>query len=229
MGRWARVGAVGCLATCWVGLGCDDPPRETAPPCAEPTASVATAPASASAPAGLVAFDGRWVVLTPEGSEAATIELKREEARITYRDKTLIGALRGGSRRYGYAGEPGYVAKVKRRGPVIELRDGDNRIRCSAHLDDTTVRVAVGHEPNDVYRITPRKEGGFTLTRQAKVLGSVTPDSAGNSAVVLDGNQAPRFRGSAARPSALWAILLLDELDEPLRYLLMAELGARGR
>ncbi len=227
------------LAAGIAAVACDDPARRQPAaeehPCAQPSARGATTsppPATtavASTPVGLRAFDGRWVVETAEGSQVAHIEVTREEALIRFGAQTLTGRLRGGSRRYVLSGQPGYLAKVKRRGPVIELRDRDNRLRCRADVHRETIRLTLGDDSAPPLRITPDRHGSHKLAQETKPLGTVTFDGLLGRALVRDPTGDLRFLGAAEQASPLWAVLLLDELDEPLRYILMAELGARGR
>ncbi|MBW2454579.1 MAG: hypothetical protein JRI68_08715 [Deltaproteobacteria bacterium] len=241
---WPRAATWAAVAvSAWLATGCDDPARQASPdPQANTASSPSTstqpppAPSSDPRPPGFHPFDGSWVVQARDGTQLARIEVKSEQTTIVFGGKTLTGTLRGGSRRYVLAGQSSYVAKVKRRGPQILLRDDQNRTLCRAWIGKPTIRIRLTKDVADAYflephggtQTSPRGTATYDVKRHDELLGSTTFDRGLHYATVVHPDGAALYMGPSDRASALWAVLLVDELDEPLRYVLMAELGARG-
>jgi hypothetical protein len=210
-------------------LGCG---RDQAAPSGGGPAAAASGTAKAgdtgSAGSGVVG-DGSWVIQGEGSAELVRIELRAGTATIRYGSRVLVGTPAGGKRRYAEQGASGVSFEVKDQGDKLKLKDAQGLLLWKVKLDADKVKFADSEEGEAKLSIKAKDAGELKVKRGEQEIGKVTYDAAARRVKVKDAEGKELARAEASELSALFALMLMDEIPVPQRYILMAELGARGR
>jgi len=202
------------------GCECDSPPSVTEP--SSQLASSASAPAVSLPVDGNAAHGGEWHAT---GDRTVRVVLANEAATIDDGDRSLHGKLRMASRRYVLAQQTkGYVAKVKRRGLQVVVKDDEAKVTWTAHIYPD--RIELTHD-DKAWTVAALAVDRAELRQGTTKVASV--ELGRDATQVYDAAGQLRFTARGPRPSAGWAVLLIDDIDLLQAYVLVTELLARGR
>lgn len=217
--RWACLW--GCVGLLWLLAACD---RGTSEAGAAPTAatdSPAVAPNAA-------ARSGEWKAKSEAGDDVVRIEIDGEVARIRFGDKSIASEVRNGTRKYTLDGA--WVAAVKPGGDTFKLLGEDGKLLWKVKMTPDKIKVSDNEENEGGYEIKPREDGGFKMKRHDNEVGKLNfyPEDKRIKVKDKDGNAVFKA-GEQSEGSPKWLVLLATDIPEPLRYVVMAEMAARGR
>lgn len=151
------------------------------------------------------------------------------EIRITNSEPTKViqGKLYKGSKRlYEVAGK-GVIDEVKGTEEGFKLRTPDGKLLWKIHLYPTKLKISDNEEDKNAY-VLETKDGQVNIQLDERSIGTVTRNSPGEvNAGNSDGK--PSFVSHFSRLTVAPGIMLLDKIPEPEKYLIIAELLARGR
>lgn len=201
-------------------------PEETSAPPARTTQAAA---APASAPAAQSESQSR-VVKRADGSELLAITEHASgaiEIAFTAADGTkgvLHGATRESGKRKYSVGDGGVLYEVKPGDDLgFKLRMADGKLRWKVKVAAEKIKVSDNEENNNPFELKVRDGGRFKVVAPGdRLVGNVRADG------VEDATGKTMFT-VAGKPSAGYGVLLLDGIPELERYILVAEISARGR
>lgn len=226
---WARslcLVAVAALVGMWLGCKKAD---DGGPPAGDDAKTGAAAPASdtkAAAPPSGAAGDVRFEVQGADGTAAAIVEMAGSSASIRFGANTVEGKAKSGKRRYEMAGK--LIAVVKSDDGKFKLKDEAGELLWKVKIKPDKIKISDNEEGENAFSIKP-KDDGFKVKRGDTELGKVKFYADEGRIKVKNAAGDEVYRGKASKASAAWGVLLLTDVPEAQRYVLMAELGARGR
>jgi hypothetical protein len=224
-GRYLRLAAVAVFVCATIGCQKTDdgdlPGKSDGKTgAAEPAGDSKAAPPSGSA------TDARFAVQGADGTDVVTVEASGSSASIRFGDTTVAGKAKSGKRRYETGGK--LVASVKSGDGKFKLKDEAGKLLWKVKLKPDKIKISDNEEGDNAYSIKP-KDGGFKVKRGDTELGKVKFYAGEGRIKVKNAAGDEVYRGKADKASAAWAVLLLSDVPEAQRYIIMAELGARGR
>jgi hypothetical protein len=170
------------------------------------------------------------VAKTEAGEDVVSITLAGDKVEISYGGSTqLVGKNKSGKRKYDKGGE--VVVVVKSDTDKFKLKDEAGKLLWKVKLKDDKVKISDTEEGDGDNTFSIKtKDDGFKVKRgEDKELGKVKfyPDD--KRIKVKDAAGSEQFKASADKASAAWGVLLLSDIPEDLRFVIMAELASRGR
>jgi hypothetical protein len=171
------------------------------------------------------AAEGRYTVEAADGSEVARIELG-PEITITFGGKTLRNKSKGDKRRYEMDGE--LVAVAKGGADKIKLEDAAGKLLWKIKFKDDKIKVSDNEENEGGYSLKPKGDD-VKVKKGEDEIGKVKFYADDGRIKVKDATGAEQFKAKTAKASAMWGVLLMKDIPEPQRFVVMAEIGARGR
>lgn len=161
------------------------------------------------------------------GGELAKVVIDGGRVTITSAEATLEGEPKGQKRRYRQGGT--FAAEVKADGNKVKLKDDAGKLLWKIKISDDKIKISDNEENQNPFEIK-RKEDGFKVVRGETDIGKVNryPEDGRIKVKGADGGE--RFGGKAGRDGggAAFAVLLLDDIPEPQRLIIAAELALRG-
>lgn len=166
--------------------------------------------------------DAKFSVHDSERTQLASVSVGGEVV-IDTPERSLTGIFKKDKRKYYDAGNTMQYA-VKFSDDGFKLRDHNEELLWKVKLYDDKIKLANNEEMNNAYEIKLRDEGKVKLERNDAL---VTELRMNNEAEWFQVNEAYTTRGAGL--SLAPAVLLIDELKEMEKFILMAELKAKGR
>jgi hypothetical protein len=160
-------------------------------------------------------------VKNASGETVAQVSIT-ENISVTSQDKALVGVFKKEKRKYyTSSNEMAYAVKFSDDG--FKLRDHNEQLLWKVKLYDDKIKLANNEEMYSAYEIKLREGGKIKLERNESLVQEVRLDE--NAQSVTIGNLTVEGCGNSLAP----AILLIEDLKEFEKYILMAELLAKGK
>ena len=162
---------------------------------------------------------------TADGTEAVRIELGAVTT-IHFGGKTIVGRSKGDKRRYEMDGQ--LVAVAKSDGDKIKLKDDAGKLLWKIKLTDDKIKVSDNEENEGAYSLKPKGDD-VKVKKGEDEIGKVKFYADEGRIKVKDGKDAEQFKAKTDKASSMWGVLLMSDIPEAQRFIVMAEIGARGR
>jgi hypothetical protein len=179
------------------------------------------------------ASSDRIKIKTPDERAVVEFDVKADEARIEFNSGGQTKVLRGdlkdtGKRKYELEGG-GLVAEVKSDADSFKVRSPEGKLLWKVKLADDKIKISDNEEGNNAYVVESKSAGRTKVFQNTQEIGKVNfyPDR--GKVKVKNATENELFESNTSRHSAMYAILLMDRMAESERYIIMAELLARGR
>ena len=182
------------------------------------------APASSPAPATTTSA-GDVTIRRIDGTEVAVVRKNGERVEIRYGGNVLTGELRDSGKRKYRSGSGPVLFEIKPGDDGgFKLRTEKGELRWKVKITDDKIKISDNEENRNPYELK-LKEGDRVkvMAPGERQLGSV------RGTTVEDANKTDQFRVDGGAASAAYGVLLLDPIPENQRYILLAEILARGR
>jgi hypothetical protein len=163
-------------------------------------------------------------VLDAGGNLVASFDT-RGSIGLRYGGTTLTTQLLDGQRRYLQNGT--VVFKVNLYDGKVKLKSKSGAMQWQAKFRSGKVKVSDNTEGDNAIELK-RKGKDIKVAQGKRSLGKVKFYSKDKRIKVKGADGKTRFTGKKTGQSAAWGILLIDEIPEPQRYILMAEILAAG-
>jgi hypothetical protein len=142
--------------------------------------------------------------------------------------KTMRGELREtGKRKYEMEGGAA-VAEVKPDDDAFKVRTPDGKLLWKVKLADDKIKISDNEENQNPYELK-FKEEKIKVEENQKPLGEVKFYADRGKVKVSDASDKDLFESNTTRRSAAYGVLLMSRIPENERYIIMAELLARGK
>jgi len=211
-----RIALVLTLAGLLAACGASEPPT-------------AVDPALQAAPVAAPASAGALVVLDHSGQPAWTLQLDGSHVEVAHSSGARwVGEQRGDKRHWRRAADGAAVAEVKGKGDDFKLRTPDSALLWKVKLYADKIKISNNEENLNPYTLkTGYPDKAKLEAADASAIGEVRFQE--QRSKVKDAGGSERFRIDGGRRSAAYALLLLEDIPQDQRGILLAELIARGR
>ncbi len=194
------------------------------------SSSAASSSAASSSAASSSDSSGRtntkWKAKKPDGSVVVSIKYDGSKVSISYGSHTITAKTKGNKRKYMMNGA--LVAAAKGDGDSFKLKNKDGELLWKVKLAPDKIKVSNNEDGNNAYVVKSRPDG-FKVKRNEDELGKVNFYGDKKKIKVKGATGDALFKANADESSALWAVLLMTDIADAERYIIMAELGARER
>ena len=118
------------------------------------------------------------------------------------------------------------IAVAKEKDGKTKLKTEDSKLLWKIKVTDTKVKVSDNEENKGAY-VVKRSGDDFKVKRDDKPVGEVSFD--GEKIKIKNADGETVFKAKGKKSAALWGVLLMKKIPDGLRYVVMAEIGSRGR
>jgi hypothetical protein len=201
--------------------------------------SAATSPAPSTAPSAARAASPAAATRKPvdikraDGSPYLTVSESDGAVRITYTDKGQQHVLSGdprdsGKRKYTLDGGPVIYEIKPGDDQGFKLRLPDGSLRWKVKVTAEKIKVSDNNENDRPFELKLRDAGRVKVVAPGeRELGNVRVN--GTKIEVENAAGTKLFAIDGTTPSAAYGVLLLEDIDQTQRAILLAELLSRGR
>lgn len=166
---------------------------------------------------------GQYAIRSATEAELAAISIRADEISVRDADGQLIGVAKRSDKRKYYDPSNTMVYAVKLDDDGFKLRDGNEQMIWKVKLYEDKLKIANNEEMNRGYEVKLR-DGKLKLERNETELKSLRLSAETDWYAVEDHYKIQGFGQSLAV-----GILLIDELKEREKFIIMAELVKQGR
>lgn len=170
-----------------------------------------------------LAESGSHIVKNSAGETLANIYVDSDEVTVSLADITLRGVAKRSDKRKYYDGNT-MVYAVKMDEGGFKLRDENERLIWKVKLYPDKLKIANNEEMNGAYEVKLRDEGKLKLEKNERELKTMHLSESNAPLTVADKYAIEGF-GLSLAPG----ILLIDDLEEAEKFIIMAELVQRKR
>ncbi len=154
----------------------------------------------------------------------ATIKLQSDEVTVTTSGGSLIGVAKRSDKRKYYNSGNTMIYAVKMDDDGFKLRDGNEQLIWKIKLYEDKLKIANNEEMISAYEIKLREQGKLKLERNDTEIKSIRL-SEGAEWYTVDN----RYKINGFGVSLAPGILLIDEVKDNDKFIIMAELVKRNR
>jgi hypothetical protein len=159
----------------------------------------------------------------------ATIQVGEEQqVEITFGEAKLLGKVKS-SEKKKYSDHTDFtLMEVKTKSPSsFKLNTHEGQLLWKVKLQADKVKISRYEDGSDPYELKKDKEGKIKLIYKEQELGSASPNAQGNKIQMKQGKEEV-FSVQSGQNSFAFALMLAAEIPLEEKYVLMAELLARG-
>lgn len=177
-------------------------------------------------------YDEKIKLKTPEGERIAEFKLGEDAVKVEFGPEGSVNILKGklrddGKRKYEIEGGM-VVAEVKGDAGSFKLRGADGALRWKVKLADDKIKISDNEENANPYELKVR-ESKVDVEEDGAEIGKVNFYSDRGKMKVKDAGGVERYESNTERYSAAYGVLLMERIPETERFVIIAELLARGR
>jgi hypothetical protein len=212
----------------FVACGGKEKPKESGPQTSEAQEPAAPASAAQSEPNE---YTQKIKIKTPD--DVRVVEIKNgTQTKIEIGPEGSTQVLRGemrsnGKRKYELEGGK-VIAEVKADEDAFKLRTIDGRLLWKVKLTPDKIKISDNEENQNPYELKMRDDDVKVEENQTE-LGKVNFYSDRAKVKVKDASGKEMFESNTDQRSVAYGVLLMSRIPDTERYIIMAELLARGR
>ncbi len=166
---------------------------------------------------------GQYTIRSSSDAELATINISSDEIAVRDAEGQLVGVAKRADKRKYYDPSNTMLYAVKFDDDGFKLRDRNEELIWKVKLYEDKLKIANNEEMNNGYEVKLR-DGKLKLERNEREIKSIRL-SESTEWYEVEGKYKIQGFGLSLAPG----ILMISELKEREKYLIMAELAKRGR
>jgi hypothetical protein len=173
---------------------------------------------------------GDWIrIKTPNDSQVAQFKVEGANTAIEYAGSRLQGEQKESGKRK-YQDQSGTVlVEVKADGDDFKVRTPDGRLLWKVKVSPDKIKIANNEEMTAPFAIEPKERERLKVYRNEQEIGRVKFNAERGKAKVENASNQVLFDSNSTRLSAMYGVLLMTDIPDRERFVIMAELLARGR
>jgi len=201
--------------------------------CAQEPEGYALSSGDKVAQASTIATGEKIKVKTSDDRSVVEFKLRDDRVTIEVAANGTSRVLRGESnekdkRKYEWE-DQGRVAEVKPNDDGFKVRTPDGNLLWKVKVSADKIKISDNEENNNPFELKWKETDRLKVTLGETELGEMKFDDDRQKVKVKDANERELFESNTNHASAAYGILLLQTIPEPERYIIMAELLARGK
>lgn len=174
----------------------------------------------------VVTAPGDWLVVKMAGQEMGKFSKNKENPHFYVQGVEYQSKLKGDKRKYaGKGGE--IIAEVKYKDDAFKVRNPDGKLLWKIKLYDDKVKISDNEENLNPYEIKPGDPGKAKLKKNDNTLGTIKLKESDKQVEITADSKS--YYVETENFSLAYAVLLIDEMPEYIRYIIVAELLAKGK
>lgn len=192
-------------------------------------------PATTSPAANTVASDVKQKIKikTPDEKPVAEIDLMSSDPKVDFSLNGRNGILRGktnekGKRKYE-ADDNRVVAELKADADSFKLKAADGRLLWKIKFVDSKVKIANNEEMNNAFVLKPGETDRVKVLREETEIGKVKFYRDRGKVKVDNTADVAQYESDTNVFSGAYGVMLMTDIPEAERLIIIAELLARGR
>jgi len=176
------------------------------------------------------AAEGDWIrIKSPDNKQVAQIKVEGSTTKIEFGSTSLEGEEKEGGKRK-YSGTSGTTAlEVKPEGDEFKVRTADGKLLWKVKLSPEKIKIANNEDMTDAFSVESKDADRLKVDRNGAEIGRVRLRGERGKIKVEDQGGKVVFDSNYNKLSAAFAVLLMNDIGENERYVIMAEILARGR
>jgi len=145
---------------------------------------------------------------------------------FNYKNKDCISEMSGDKRKYMIV-NGSMFAEIKFKGNDFKLRDKSGSLLWKVKIYDDKIKISDNEENINPYEIKLSESGKVKVERLDKEIGKASYDSQNGEVSLSSESLGYTIKTSELRLA--YGVLLIEEIEPELRYILLAELFAKGK
>ena len=166
---------------------------------------------------------GSFGIRSPSDQDLASININSDEISVKLTDGTLVGVAKRSDKRKYYNSSNTMIYAVKMDDDGFKLRDGNEQLIWKIKLYDDKLKISNNEEMISAYEIKLR-EGKLKLERNETEIKSIRLSETEEWYPIED-----RYKVKGFGISLAPGILMINDLKEAEKFIIMAELAKRNR
>jgi hypothetical protein len=167
-----------------------------------------------------------WLIIKMAGQEVGKISIDKENLQFYSQGTEYQSKLKGDKRKYAIkSGE--IIAEVKYKDDAFKVRKTDGTLLWKIKLYDDKVKISNNEENLNPYEIKLSDTDKAKLKKEDKTLGEIKFKASDKQVEFTAGSKS--YYVQTDKLSLAYGVLLIDEIPEYLRYIIAAELLAKGK
>ena len=167
-----------------------------------------------------------WLIVKMAGNEIGKISKNTDEICFFVQGTEYQSRLKGDKRKYAVKSGD-IIVEVKYKDDGFKVRRPDGSLLWKIKLYDDKVKISDNEENQNPYEIKTGDSGKIKLKRNDETIGEVEFKASDNKIEITAGPKSYYIESS--KPSLAYGVLIIDEIPEYIRYLIAAELLAKGK
>jgi len=174
--------------------------------------------------------EGDWVkIKSPDNKQVAQIKIEGSTTKVEFGSTSLEGEEKeSGKRKYSGASGANTI-EVKSEADEFKVRTADGKLLWKVKLQPEKIKIANSEEMNGAISVESKDAERLKVSRGETEIGRVLLRGERGKIKVEDQSGTVVFDANYNRLSAAFGVLLMSEIAENERYIIMAEILARGR
>jgi hypothetical protein len=199
--------------------------RQESPPPSAPASNTAPSPAAAGVVTVRKNDGSELLTIRNAGGGRVDIELVADGTRRVLRGEEK----ESGKRKYRIGDGPVLLEAKPGDGGGFKVRMPDGTLRWKVKIGADKIKVSDNEENRNPFELEPKgNERTKVKAADGHELGAVRFDSRASRSSVEDATGKSLYTVDGAHPSPAYGVLLLDGIPETQRYVILAEILARG-
>ena len=167
---------------------------------------------------------GNYAIRSSSGEDLAVITISAEEISMKDNEGQLIGVAKRSDKRKYYNPSNSMIYAVKLDDDGFKLRNGNEQLIWKVKLYDDKLKVANNEEMTNAYEVKLYKDGKLKLQQNDKDIKAIRV-SESKDLYDVDGQYQIQGFGHSLAPG----ILMIGDIGEREKFIIVAELAKRGR
>jgi hypothetical protein len=172
-------------------------------------------------------------IKSPDDKPVVEFDLMSSDPKIEFSANGQAQTVRGkanekGKRRYEVDGG-GLVAEIKADADSIKLRAADGRLLWKIKFVDSKIKISNSEEMANAYVLKPMEADRVKVSRDDIEIGKVNFYRDRGKVKVENPAAAAQYESNTKIFSGAYGVMLMSEIPERERFVIIAELLARGR
>lgn len=168
-------------------------------------------------------------VKTPDNQPVAQFKVEGENTRLEFGSNKLTGEQKESGKRKYQDSSGSLVAEVKSDADDFKVRTPDGKLLWKVKVNPEKIKIANNEEMNGALSIETKEADRLKVYRNEQEIGKVRFNRDKGRVKVENSSDATVFDSNSNKLSTMYGVLLMNEIPDNERYIIMVELLARGR
>ena len=167
-------------------------------------------------------------IKTPNEKDVLEVKFDGSDTKLEYDGKVLRGEMKNAEKRKYLLEGGSQIAEVKaRETDGFKVRTPDGKLLWKVKVTADKIKISDNEENQNAYELVKKEDGAKIERNQAK-LGEVKFYRDRQKIKVKDAADKEVYDGNTDKYSVAYGVLMLKEISEEMRFIIIAELLARN-